>query len=751
MKNFEVKDNLAKLLATENLIVEHRQVSTAYFNVETRVLCLPMWDASDNVYDMLVGHEVGHALYTPVEEWKKDKYKDIPPSFVNVIEDARIEKLMKRRYGGLSKSFYRGYKELHVKDFFEIDGKDFTEFALIDRINLYFKLGAFEVIPFQPIELPIVEECKNLETFEEVLDLCLRLYEHLKNVEEEIAMQLPELDAHPEKEDKDDNKTSDPVYVENDKDGTDDNNPLEDLSTGKGDKKEERTFDDEQTPDQEIINPEQPWDKMGNEGGVEADIKDEFMSETQESFDYNQRQLVDEGAKETVYLDFPKLKMDKILVDHVQVNEHLKKWWRETADEEFRFHYSALGTDEKLTYAKFGGQLQEKYLKYKKESSKGVNYLVKEFECRKSADAYSRAATSRTGVLDTKKLHTYKFNEDLFKKITVLPEGKNHGLIFVLDWSGSMHFVINDTVKQLLNLLWFCKKVNIPFEVYGFTNDSAAEWRNRSTSGRHELDEIQEMKENEIYCHPTFRLLNFISSDSGKDFEEQCLNLFKLSYSLQERYSDYVPYGFNLSGTPLNETIVALRDLIPDFFKKHQVSKLNTVFLTDGDSMCISRVNKVPSYYDPNEMQFGRVSLHNRCQIRDRKIGRVYHACNEWNWKNSITQVLLQNLQDNFPNVNIIGIRLLQSGEVTRFHYQYNEEVYTDKDRKSWSKTKSAILRPTGYDVLYGIASNKLNENDEFEVKENATKAQIRSAFKKNLKVKGTNKKVLSSFVDMIA
>ena len=150
-------------------------------------------------------------------------------------------------------------------------------------------------------------------------------------------------------------------------------------------------------------------------------------------------------------------------------------------------------------------------------------------------------------------------------------------------------------------------------------------------------------------------------------------------------------------------------------------------------------------------MQFGRVSLHNRCQIRDRKIGRVYHACNEWNWKNSITQVLLQNLQDNFPNVNIIGIRLLQSGEVSRFHYQYNEEAYTDKDRKSWSKTKSAILRPTGYDVLYGIASNKLNENDEFEVKENATKAQIRSAFKKNLKVKGTNKKVLSSFVDMIA
>ena len=354
MKNFEVKDNLAKLLATENLIVEHRQVSTAFFNVETRVLVLPMWDASESVYDMLVGHEVGHALYTPVEEWKKGRYENVPPSFVNVIEDARIEKLMKRRYGGLSKSFYRGYKELHIKDFFEIDGKDFTEFAFIDRINLYFKLGAFEVIPFKEDELPIVETCKGLETFEEVLELCLLIYNNLKDAEEEIAMKLPELDAHPEKEDKDDNKTSDPVYVENDKNGTDDSNPLEDLSTGKGEK-EEKKFEEDQTPDQEIINPEQPWDTMSNEGGIESNLKpDEFTAETQEAFNSNQRQLVDEGAKETVYLDFPKLKMDKIVIDHQRVSTYLKKWWKETANEEFRYHYTTIGTDEKLTYSDFG-------------------------------------------------------------------------------------------------------------------------------------------------------------------------------------------------------------------------------------------------------------------------------------------------------------------------------------------------------------------------------------------------------------
>ena len=102
----EIKSQLAKLLATEDIIVEHKQVDTAQFNVHTRVLTLPMWErASSNVMDMLVGHEVGHALFTP----DVDPPSDIPHQFVNVVEDARIEKLMKRKYMGLAKSFYKGY------------------------------------------------------------------------------------------------------------------------------------------------------------------------------------------------------------------------------------------------------------------------------------------------------------------------------------------------------------------------------------------------------------------------------------------------------------------------------------------------------------------------------------------------------------------------------------------------------------------------------------------------------------------
>ena len=138
MVNYEIKSQLAKLLATEDILVENRNIETAQFDVENRVLTLPMWKrASESVYDMLVGHEVGHALYTP-NEW--DWEDRVPQQFVNVTEDARIEKLMKRRYPGLAKSFYKGYKELSDQDFFELGDRDIQDMNLADRINLYYKI-----------------------------------------------------------------------------------------------------------------------------------------------------------------------------------------------------------------------------------------------------------------------------------------------------------------------------------------------------------------------------------------------------------------------------------------------------------------------------------------------------------------------------------------------------------------------------------------------------------------------------------
>ena len=139
--NQETKSYLANLLATENLEVQYRKTTTASFDVQNRILTIPIWkkDLSEPVTDLFVSHEVGHALYTPMSLLKKAQKQKINHSIVNVVEDARIEKLIKRKYNGLRQSFIRGYRELIAKDFFGTVKKDVNEMLLIDRLNIHFK------------------------------------------------------------------------------------------------------------------------------------------------------------------------------------------------------------------------------------------------------------------------------------------------------------------------------------------------------------------------------------------------------------------------------------------------------------------------------------------------------------------------------------------------------------------------------------------------------------------------------------
>ena len=122
MYTIESKNQLARLMATENLVIEHQKIPTAKFDPMSRILYLPIWqNMTGFIYDLLTGHEVGHALYTPPQGWHDavlDKSK--PKSykhFLNVVEDARIEKRIQRKYPGLRLSFKQAYQELFKRDF----------------------------------------------------------------------------------------------------------------------------------------------------------------------------------------------------------------------------------------------------------------------------------------------------------------------------------------------------------------------------------------------------------------------------------------------------------------------------------------------------------------------------------------------------------------------------------------------------------------------------------------------------------
>lgn len=709
--NLEVKGSLAKCLATENLIIEHRKVPTACFDVDRRVLTLPMWDkASATVYDLLVGHEVGHALYTDNIDWTVD-YPDVPKDFVNVVEDVRVERLMKKKYPGLSKTFYNGYNELNNDDFFSVRDENLDDLSFIDRINMYFKIGAFHNIAFSDQENEFVTRISQLETFQEVLQISKEIVDFL-NYKRKQLNEMPEIIPN---QGQSGEEVDLPQNSEQNTSG--DSTDLEQES-------QESSSTEGEESQGDPINMKQEAPTGG--GSDPSNQHGEFESKTSQSFDEKSQDLTDKYSHETTYADLPEFFLDKLIIpneyihkvtkEHYQSGNWIKDWFKDVTAE---------------------------YTSYKKSAEKEVSYLVKEFECKKSADQYARSTTARTGVLDTSKLHTYKYNEDLFKKVSVIPDGKNHGLIFILDWSGSMCNWILDTCKQMYNLIWFCKKVNIPFEVYGFTLEC---------NSYIELDPyhspIFKKVEGIVAPEKSFRLLNFFTSKtSTRELEEQMKNIWACCHAFQ-RGNGSVPRQLDLSGSPIGDTMLALHSLIPDFQKKNKLQKVNVVFLTDGEgyvnSTTVKKKNGVSQEYVGFTKSF-------KTTIRNKKNGRIYSAYEYGNFP-QYSKVLLTTLKDKFPTVNFINFRVVPGRDFRTCYDWYGREYGDyDKVKSVFKKEQFITFTGTGYDQFNVIPTTSLSQDEKFEVEEGASKAQIKNAFAKMLGKKKTNKKLLSSFVDTIA
>ena len=712
----EIKSQLAKLLATEDLVVEHKKVETACFNVHTRVLTLPMWEnASNTVYDLLVGHEVGHALYTPDVDWLQE-YK-IPPQFVNVVEDARIEKLMKRRYAGLAKTFYAGYRELADDDFFQIKDDNLETYNLADRANLWFKIGNYIDIPIERgEETEIINLIADTETFADVLIAAEELYKYCKHKQqEETKISLDNLESQQS------GANNQPASDFSDQQ-EDENDQPENEGSGGADSQEKS-----QQQEQTIKSP------IGAENNEEPEVK------TMDSLEQALKDLVDKSCFENVYLELPELDLDKIIVKNSEIHSKCSETWNELLE------------NHNFSKEHIFGEVDKRYQEFKKSAQKEVTYLVKEFECRKAADSYSRSSVARTGVLDCSKLHTYKHNEDLFKKVTTLAEGKNHGLMFILDWSGSMSDVMVDTIKQLFNLIWFCKKVSIPFEVYAFTtdyplvkysSDGKADLRMKSYKKRDGLIQVGEW----------FSLMNMLTSKTNsKILEDQMKNIFRIAYSFDRHfYCQYsVPSGLSLSGTPLNESLIALHQILPKFQKDNKLQKVQCVILTDGEACNIVYHREVKRHWE-SEPHLGTAHIGPNAYLRDRKTGNTYAFDGNYHM---ITEVLLQNLRDKFSNINFIGIRVLEPRDagnfIRRYYGWYGEEL--DRMMSVWKKEKTISIKKSSYNTYFGLSATALAQDTEFDIAECATKSQIKSAFVKSLRSKKMNKKILNEFIELVA
>jgi len=720
------KSQLAKLLATENIEVQENAVQTASFDVKDRILTIPIFkeeQKSKHVYDMLVGHEVSHALHTPSDGWMnmKDRTQEFR-SFVNVIEDARIDKLIQKKYPGLTKDYLLGFKKMYKDNFFGTKGKSMSDYALIDKINMYFKSSKTLDFNFN----------KKENHFVKLVDACKSFADVQKLAEDILGYCKEELKKQPKLK-----KTYTPKKQEgDDKQEGDNQDSQSDNSSDSNDKKSAddklNEFLDKQVPEEKSKDKTEDKKEDKQEGsaanGAGGDIK--IVSITNQAYDEALKKQVDDNASTRSYALVPGVRLNKLIIPY---KEYIKDFAREDAK---------LSSDEKSDLTK----CKEKTKKFMDESSSVVNYLVKEFEMKKNAQLHARSTISKTGIIDPLKLHSYKYAEDIFKKMSSIPNQKNHGMIFLLDWSGSMQRNLMPTTEQLLNLVMFCRKINIPFSVYKFLNNgsqgfSYAERQANKLKSHPDSPFITDSKT--LQPDQTTRLVQlFTHKQSKSDFRRCAENLHRSAmyfadYGYRRGYNDpdyhsvpSVMGKYYLSSTPLNESLIALDPMIAKFRKDYKTDKVALVTLTDGSANSINTI-------DGGELM---IKLNNR-----------YKKC-EYSWRGEgkdLTYHLLQNLKKKYQ-LQTIGFFLVKKYTDLRysFHVPYAKEALA---KRMFTRDKFIADYGTGYDVYYYVKSDTKVSNKVYDDTATVKKSQLKRMFMSGMKKRLESRVLLRNFIKRVA
>ena len=764
--NFDVssKETLAKLLATEDITIVRKNEKTASFNLKNRTLVLPMWkDMNADTTDHLTGHEVGHALYTPEEGWmtsiegKTNGFK----TYLNVVEDARIEKLVMRRYPGLRKSFIKSYVKMLDDGFFGKSRTTINAYGLIDRLNVYFKCGVSAGVTFSKEEEKWVEEIKNAETWDEVVDISERLYDKAKEEAENEEAETGDSDEFGSEDFDEDYGYGDPIDFDDEG---------EEGTSGYGD--EESEEESEESGDNGNI----ADSKSEDEGSTPSSPANEEGDDDKEESSSESSTPNKEGGYDFNNID-PTAKTDKILSDNI-VSEYIDGDTSEiknlylptTSVKRFITPYKKVISDFSLTYAECEAEVEnimkDLMKKFRANNKPTINYLVKEFEMKKRATEYARTTVAKTGVIDPIKMNNYRYSDDIFKKISVVPEGKNHGLLMFVDFSGSMAADMSATIDQTLNLVLFCRQVNIAFRVYGFTNKRGME--SVDELNKYHEDMKADSRERLVYADDLNIIELFHNKMSRTDFTKMCeiLSYTGLFYSERygsgrnayERYSESktgpkpnLPETLWLYGTPLQDTICGAIEIFHDFKDNNRLDIVNTVFLTDGDS------NKMASYsFNPNldkmtHYTYDIAGYGRKAYLIDPKTKKSYKVESRYD----VTSTLLKMFRDNTKS-NAIGYRIVPKNKKRARSELYgfiNDWAAFDKMWTTMNKDKFIMIPNSGYTEFFAIQGGKNLEtaNTSIEVAEDAKKGAIRTAFKKANNNRKASRLMLSKFIDLVA
>lgn len=710
MSDISSKSLVAKLLATENITIEMRNVPTALSDLKNRILILPNLKEtlSKDVYDLFVGHEVSHFLWTPQDEWA-ESLKHTKKSILNIVEDCRVEKKIQQKYPGLKNIFVRAYNDLFEKDFFGIEGKDLNTMSFLNRINLHTKVGASLCIDFSFEEHLLLEKVNSTETYQDVVKVSMEIEQFLEEQKEKNEEEKQEKKNKNAPEEETD---SDYEFGDEDEEETDDE-----------DSDEETDHEDSDGDEDEFSNDEE---------------EDEFSTSTADAFEYNSESLLSDDYKEKVYIDLTVPDSSEYIIS---ATELIKKTFE---------YYTSMGyTREKNKYPN--------YSKFIKDNSKIVQFLVNEFTLKQNADEYQRIKTSKTGLLNEKKLFAHLYSEDIFRVSTKVQKGKSHGIVMFLDWSGSMFPYIQDTIKQILNVVLFCQKLNIPFEVYAF-----------SSAYNKGLYSDTITKPGIVVDKKICSLLNIFSSKMQKtEFKEMADFLLAYNGKYLTNYFSHgvqLPGFFDLHRTPIDETIILAMDIIPKFKKETNSQFVHTMFLTDGEASDNIRYafNYENTYSKETSLKLGKLNTDSfprnvKQIIRNTKTklstplidGKM--RFNRYYIDYGTTQTLFTMLNEHIDD-NVIGFRITNQKDVTkgRLNYYFNEN--REESISKFKKQKYIGIKTPFYDKCFIVKDSglTLDEDADYEVKENASVKRIAAEFTKFSKGKVMNRLFLKEFIEML-
>jgi hypothetical protein len=728
----------ARVMSTENIqVIFDPKSKDAWFDTKTRVLNMPSWtDMTPEVYDLLLSHEVSHALHTPTGGWistvdelvgadASEADKGVARQYLNIIEDARIERLIKCKYPGLARDYTKGYKWLlDNKMFGDIKNTDISSLNFIDRINLHFKVGchAEYTVPFSPEEQDIVDMVENARSFEDVQKVTRLVWDHAKG-ESENAPQ-PQSGG-----------------------GGNSGGEGQDGKEGEGNTSGQR-----------------PNNNLNHMASKTVKAQEKFLDKNREK----QNKYNPFSDKPIV---MPEYNLSKVIVPHDLISKQM-------AD--------AMG--DCTTCSDWINESRSEYGVFISEAKPTVDAMVKAFMLKKAASAHHRQQQSKSGTLDMNLLSTYKWNEDLFKHFTIKPNGKNHGFIVHLDWSGSMGGLILNVVKQMYILTSFFRKIGVPYDVYAFSSHKPA---GKYTSDFKEyVDQVNHGEENhdwkaeansfvtnrdDALCPggQPFYLYHFSGSTmNGATYKDMMEKVWMLAYSINPSSGNYThrtpvfPHWLGLGDTPLDHALCASVPLVKAFQQKHRVEIMNVVAITDGST------SGSPLYGD---YWSGR---NDNTRLVNRRTGVSYDLTGQYT-----TNVLASYLKDetgcntmmiylsvnNSPNDRIPGYTMaLPGGKVVAdANVYWPNDPAKDALQKHWSDENYLIAvpapvngydtpnvaEPCGFDAVFAIKMPRKATDDAYEDLDmtNTTYTRLKSQFVKSLSRKIVSRGLVNRMVEVVA